>query len=305
MNEIIEEKMNNSPKQPRRKRKNLQNMDRNIIFTVYFVLAILFSLYCLWPLFWTLYNSLKTHREFVNDMLAFPQKWDFSIYGKIFQEFRLGRRFGFWDMAFNSIWMAFGQQALEVLASAMVAYPLARYNFPGKEFFYGIIIFRMTIPIVGGGGAAYKLLRSLNMINNPPLYALTWFVGFDASALIMYGYFKNISKEYSEAAFMDGATKLTTLIKIVMPQAWPCVLALYVSAVMGSWNNYTTSMLYLTKFPNLAFGIYAFGQESKFNELGRPVYFGAVILSAMVPLILFIGGQKTMLTNMSIGGLKG
>jgi ABC-type glycerol-3-phosphate transport system permease component len=248
---------------------------------------------------------LKTHAEYTDSLLAFPTTWNFKVYVEIFKGFRLGRNTGFLEMAFNSIWMAFGQQALEVIASAMVAYPLARYNFPGKEFFYGIIIFRMTIPIVGGGGAAYKLLRNLKMINNPPLYALTWFVGFDSAALIMYGYFKNISKEYSEAAFMDGATKLTTLIKIVMPQAWPCVLALYVSAVMGSWNNYTTSMLYLTKFPNLAYGIYALEKSAPFLSGGMPMYFGAIILSATVPLALFIGGQKTMLTNMSVGGLKG
>ena len=179
------------------------------------------------------------------------------------------------------------------------------YNFIGKNFFYGIIVFRVTIPIFGGGGASYRLLRALNMINNPLNYSLTWFVGFDMHALILYGYFKNISKEYSEAAFMDGATRLRTFFDVVFPQAWPCVLALYISSVMGSWNGYSTPMLYLPKYPNLAYGIYLFQNEVLFIEGGTPMYFGAIILSSIVPLVLFTLGQKTMLANMSVGGLKG
>ena len=287
-----------------KKAKKAENVDKKIIFTVYFVFAIIYSVYCLWPLFWAFYNSLKAPYEYYESTVAFPKVWDFGYYTSIFKRFKVGSN-NFLAMVFNSIWMAFGQQILEILASMLVAYPLARYNFIGKNFFYAIIVFRITIPIIGGGGSAYKLMRSLNMINNPINFALTWFVGFDMSALIMYGYFKNISKEYSEAAFIDGATRLQTLFKVVFPQAWPCVLALYISSVMNTWNNYGTSMLYLPKYPNLAYGIYLFQNEVLFIEGGTPMFYGAIILSSIVPLALFAGGQKTMLSNMSVGGLKG
>lgn len=281
-----------------------EGKDRRVIFCVFFVIYIVLSLYCLYPLFWTLANSLKSVEEYYDSTMSLPKAWDFSYYSRIFTSFQVGEA-TFVQMAINSIWIAFGSQILEILASALVAYPLARYNFPGKNFIYGIIVFRITIPIIGAGAAGYKLIRALGMLNNPLLYSLQWFVGFDFSALIMYGYFKGIDRGYSEAAYIDGATRLQTLVYVVLPQAMPCITALYISAVMGKWNNYTESMLYLTKYPNLAYGLYLFQDEVLFIEGGTPMFFGAIILSAIVPLTLFGIGQKSMLTNMSVGGLKG
>ena len=275
-----------------------------IIFTVMFVIYIVLSLYCLYPLFWTFCNSLKSVEEYYDSSMALPKKWDLSYYGKIFSTYKIGDA-TFWDMVFNSVWLAFGSQILNLLASAMLAYPLARYNFPGKNFLYGVIVFRITIPIIGAGPAGYKLIRALGMLNNPLAYSLQWYVAFDMSAMIMYGYFKGIDKGYSEAAYIDGATRLQTLVHVVMPQAMPCILALYISNVMARWNQYSESMLYLTKFPNLAYGLYLFQDEVLFVEGGTPMFYGAVILSSVVPLTLFAVGQKTMLMNMSVGGLKG
>ncbi|MBQ8320506.1 MAG: carbohydrate ABC transporter permease [Clostridia bacterium] len=283
---------------------NNENTSRHVIFIVFFIIYVVMCVYYLYPLFWTLSNSLKSVEEYYDSTLALPKTWDFGYYVKIFTTFRVGEA-GFWTMAVNSFWLAFGSQILNLLASAMLAYPLARYNFPGKNFLYGVIVFRITIPIIGGSAAGYKLIRALNMLNNPLPYSLTWFMGFDMSALIMYGYFKGISKEYSEAAYMDGATRLQTLLTVVLPQAIPCIIALYISNVMGRWNQYSESMLYLTKFPNLAYGLYLFQDEVLFVEGGTPMFYGAIILSAIVPIVLFMVGQKTMLLNMSVGGLKG
>ena len=288
-----------------RKNKIKEPVTRNVIFGIYFVLFILFSLFYLYPIFWCFINSLKTTEEFMFNPHGLPEVWNIGFYGEIIKTFKVGS-VNFPTMIWNSIWQAFGGQALNILASLCVAYPLARYNFHGKKLFYGIIVFRITIPIIGSGAAGYKLLRALNMINNPPAFMLSYFSGFDMAALIMYGYFKNISKEYSEAAFIDGATVMQTFLFVVMPQAVPCVIALYVSNVMGNWNNYSTPMINLPKYPNLALGIYEIDRSSSFlGANGLAKKYGAIVLSAIVPVLLFTLSQKTMLENMSVGGLKG
>lgn len=277
---------------------------QKITFYIYFAIFLIFCVYCLYPLFWCICNSLKTPEEYFNNPTALPESFNLLYYGRIFQSFKVGR-YTFWEMAFNSIWQAGGWQLINVVASVMVAYPLARNNFPLKGFFYGVIIFRITIPVIGAGPATYKFFRTFNMLNNPLLYSLNYFNGFDMAALILYGYFKGISKEYSEAAYLDGATRLQTLVSVVLPQAFPCILALYINNVMSSWNIYSVSQLYMTKYPNLAYGLFLFENTATFIEGSKPMFFGAVIISASVPLLLFIAGQKTMLQNMSVGGLKG
>lgn len=284
-------------------RKIKMDTSQKITFIVYGLIFVIFSVLCLYPLFWVFGNSLKGYEELKESSIALPKSFDLSIYQGVLSftsSSFTAVRVGFWGMAFNSIWMAFGGQAINLLASICVAYPLARYKFPFKNFFYAIIIFRITIPVVGSGPASYKFMRALNFLNNPAPFMLTYFTGFDMMALILYGYFKGISKDYSEAAYIDGASRLRTFFTIILPQAMPCILALYINQVMGAWNNFSTTQIYLHSYPNLAYGIY-----NRLNKKMDPQFFAAVFMSSLVPLTLFGAFQKTMLTNMSVGGLKG
>jgi ABC-type maltose transport system permease subunit len=65
-------------------------------------------------------------------------------------------------------------------------------------------------------------------------------------------------------------------------------------------------MINLPKYPNLALGIYEIDRSSSFlGANGLAKKYGAIVLSAIVPVLLFTLSQKTMLENMSVGGLKG
>ncbi len=297
----------------KRNKMNRVPVDKSqvIVFTVFFILLVFNSLLLLYPVFWIFQNSFKTSAEYYANPNALPTKWNFSYYIEVFKAFKvtkLGGEAGFLEMVWNSVWLTFGGQLLNIAASVCVAYPLARYKFPLHKFFFGIIIFRITIPVIGASAASYKLLHTLNIIDNPLPFVSTFFNGFDINALIVYGYFKSIDKGYSEAAFIDGASCWTVLWKIIIPISLPCIFALYVNAVMGYWNVYSTSQISLPSYPNLAEGIYDFRYlMEKKTEYGDKMYFyfGAIIVSALVPTALFALSQNVMLKNMSVGGRKG
>lgn len=277
---------------------------KKIVFSVYFILFIAFAVMSLYPMFWCIINSMKPLEEYFEGSLALPKEFSLKNFGGVFTEYGIGNN-GFFDMLVNSLWQAFGSCLLNIVASVMIAYPLARYNFPGKKLVYGIIIFRITIPIIGSSAASFKLFRTLNMLDNPTVFWVAWLSGFDMAALILYGYFKGISKTYSEAAYLDGANRIQVLFNVVLPQAIPCIIALYINQVMTKWNDYSTPMIYLRNYPNLAYGLYEFDNQSLFLEGGKPVYFAAVVLTSIPPIVLYAAGQKVMLENMSVGGLKG
>ncbi len=285
-------------------KKETMDKSQRITFYIFFVLLIFASILFLYPLFWIVQNSFKTVEEYYRNPNALPKQWNLGYYLEIFQSFKVGG-IGFFEMLWNSVWLDFGGQALHIIASVCVAYPLARYKFPLHKFFFGIIIFRITIPIIGASAASYKFLRLLGMIDNPPTYIITYFNGFDMNALILYGYFKAIDKGYSEAAYLDGANCVQVLFKIIIPQAMPCILALYVNCVMGNWNNYTTPQINLPSYPNLALGIYSFQKDKLFVKNGVSKFFGSIIISSIVPVVLFAVSQKAMLKNLTVGGLKG
>lgn len=290
-----------------------EGMSKRVVFTIFTILFLIQSFICLFPLVWCISNSLRPNPEYYANPNSLFTSLHFEYIAPAISAVKVATNGDatFFSAIWNSFWFAFGTQFLNILASLFVAYPLARYNFPGKHFIYGIIIFRITVPIVGSSAVGYKLELALNMVNNPPMYMVGAFNGFDMNALIMYGYVKAVSKEYSEAAFLDGANALQVLFRVVVPQAFPCALALYVNCVMAQWNNYSAFLVSLSEYPNLAVATYkmegakALVGGSDYGAIGNALFYWIVLLSGIVPLVLFAASQKLMIKNMAVGGLKG
>ncbi|MBQ8319616.1 MAG: carbohydrate ABC transporter permease [Clostridia bacterium] len=272
-----------------------------VVFLVFF--AVCAFLHVL-PLLWAISNSLKTGMEYFDDNMSLPKTWQFVNYLRVFTEFEI-RGFDYFNMLFNSLWMLVVSVVANVFSSAILAYPIARYRFPGKEFLYSVVIFANVIPIIGSGAASFKMIDALGMVNNPATIWLSWAGGFDFAFIIFYGNFKGISMTYSEAAKIDGASDFRVFTQIILPQAFPCITAIAIQQSFGVWNNYSRSMIYLRDYPNLAYGLYLFNTEANYIEDSKPIYFAAAIISAIPVIVLYSCSQKLILTNVTAGGLKG
>lgn len=275
-----------------------------IMIVVFFLFFFVCAFLHVYPLIWAFFNSLKTMREYTLDNLALPEEWRFVNYVNVFDKFKI-RGYNYVEMLGNSMWMLIVSVFVNVASSALLAYPIARFRFPGKEFLYSVVIFANIIPIIGTGPATFKMLKGLNMINNPFLIWLSWAGGFDFAFIVLYGNFKGISPTYSEAAKLDGAGDFRVLMQIILPQAMPCLVAICITQAIGVWNNYSRSMLYLRDYPNLAYGLYLFNTEANYVRDSKPIYFSAAIISAMPVIVLYAVSQNLILTNMTAGGLKG
>lgn len=275
-----------------------------IVLCFWFVLFCVFSIMYAYPIFWAFINSFKTGREFFDSPMALPTVWKFANYGRVFTDFRW-KEYGYLDMVINSLWITGVKVFVNVLSSVLLAYPVAKFRFPGRGLLYGAVIFANTIPIFGTGTTAYKLALGLGMVDNPFLIWLMWAGGFDFAFIVFYGTFKGISNSYSESAAIDGASDLRVLLQIVLPQAFPAIVAIAVTQAIPVWNDYGTSMIYLRSFPNLAYGLFVFQKESNYIQDSKAIYFCAVIISMIPPAVLYGSCQKLLLTNITAGGLKG
>ena len=276
-----------------------------IFLTVFFLFFLFEAIVQIYPFLWVLNNSLKTFDELSNDSVVITKSWEFINYVRVFSEFKVLGDITYFEMLWNSFWQTFLFLFVNLASSLLVAYALAKFRFPGRGLFYGIMIFTQTIPILGAGGAAYKLRFSLGMVNNPYLIWLGWAVGFDYSAFIMYGTFQGISNAYGESAELDGASEWQILTKIIFPQIFPCVLALLVTNFVGRWNDYSTAQIYLPKFPTLGYGLFLYGTGANWSDYGKTVYYAALIITAIPGVLLYVCFQKLIINNMSVGGLKG
>ncbi len=206
-------------------------------------------------------------------------------------------------MFMNSAWYAVGMTVGNAFVCSLTAYVLARYSFPGARAIYYGILMMMLLPIVGTGGAAYKLYHALGLLNSP-FFVITNAGGLGSVFLFLEGFYRNVAGSYAEAAEIDGAGHWTIYFKIIFPQALPMIAALSVMQFVGYWNDYSTAMLYLKDFPTLSLGLYRYEQE-QVRGANMPVYFAGVVITIIPVLVIFSIFQNSIMEKVSFGGLKG
>ena len=281
------------------------SMSEIVTAIIFLILFIIIAIVCIYPLFWAFNNSLKTFDEYSENNFILTKSWDFYNYFKVFNGTFQYNGVTYLGMLYNSLWILVVRVFVNIASSLMLAYAIARFEFPGRNFLYAVVIFANTIPIIGSGPATFKLLNSLSMVENPTTIWLSWAGGFDFAFIVLYGYFKGISPSYSESAYVEGAGELRVFFSIILPQVVPCVVAIMITQAIGVWNDYSTVMIYLRTKPNLAYGLYMFNTESIYISNSKPIYFAAAVISAVPVIVLYACTQKLILTNMTAGGLKG
>ncbi|MBR5388729.1 MAG: carbohydrate ABC transporter permease [Clostridia bacterium] len=301
----------NGEKIHQRTRFKSWSLQEKIIFTVITVIFTIYAVSLMFPLYFTLINSLKSFNDYMGtteyngfgkNLYGLPRFWEFPNYIQALQLEASGTKL--WGMFINSIWLSSYGTILSMLASIFMAYALSKYRFFGSKFLYSFGIIVQIIPIVGSTAAAYRLLYNWDIANNPVLIGIIFFAGYDFTFIILYGFFKSVSWNYAEAAFMDGASNYTVLFKVMLPQALPPIAALTITSFIGRWNDYLTPFLYMPDYPTISLGIYLLDANSTIGG-GLMVFFAAVIISIIPVVLLFIAFQNIIMQNVVAGGLKG
>ena len=278
--------------------------------------TVIFAIYALtliYPFVFTFFNAVKDPMEFSTDPLGIPKEFHWENFVTALKlKLTINGRHSIGNMIWNSVWQTLLATGCGLIASTLMAYVTAKYDFKFLKVLYAVGIFSMVIPIIGSTPAMYQLvykeifdIPKLTIADNPALIWVIWFSGFGFAYLVLYSYFKSISWTYAEAAFIDGAGHFRVFFEIMIPQALPAISSVLIVNAIGFWNDYMTAYLYLPSYPNLALGLYEL--KENFGDVvgGMPVYYALMLLSLIPVAIAFIVFQKAIMKNLSTGGLKG
>lgn len=272
---------------------------RVIVFAVFVVYSITIAV----PYIWTIIASLKTRPEYLNEsVFSLPAKLKFDNYVKAWTE--LSTEGTSVPMMFvNSLWYAVGRSVLGILFSAMTAYVVAKYKFPGRKFLYTFAIVTMMIPVMGSMAMGLKFAKTIGTYNSP-LYAILNAGALSGPFVILYSTFKTLSWEYAEAAMIDGAGHFGAFFKIMLPQVISPMCALILSEFILMWTDADTPIIFFPNMPTLAYGLYLYQDVVK-KTLQYPIFF-AGLMTCMVPtVVLYAIFQKSLMDIQMGGGLKG
>ena len=261
------------------------------------LLAWFLSLLLLAPLLLILFNSFKTSTAASEMNLALPASLEWSNYSVVIEKGKLGITF------LNSLCYSVSSVLLCTLLSAMASYVLSRNRKKLHRFLYMFLVLGIAMPI--NFVTLMTVMQSVNLMNSRIgiilLYTATQ-VPFNV--FLVHSFISKIPEDIDEAAIIDGASAPGMFVKIILPLLKPVLVTVMVLTFLNTWNEFVMPLYFLDssdKWP-MTLAVYNFfGMYFKDWNL---VCADIVLTSAPVILVYLIG-QKYIVSGMTAGAVKG
>ena len=283
--------------------KNGKSIGWSFAKGIFYLILAAFSISYVVAFIWITINSFKTATGYAADSFGLPKVWDFGNYKQVLTnlEFKGHSLLGMFG---NTMILVFWNFFCTLTFPHMVGYTMAHFQFKGRKTIEMAIYISMLIPVFGGTGTTLWFLNSTGLFDNFLGVFLLQSGSLGFGSLLLINYYSGISKNYAEAAYIDGASEWKVFLKIYYPQTKPLMLVLLIQGFIGTWNDYMTGYLYLPSHPTLALGLQQ--MQVKFVDFGGdyPVMFAGVVLSLIPILLLYLRFSKEIMGSMMIGSMK-
>ncbi len=206
----------------------------------------------------------------------------------------------------NTMILAVASVGIALLVAVPGAYALSRFRFRGRVGIFNSLVLLNSFPAILSMFAIYKLLSPMGLINTRPGLILVYIGTMSVFGLLnLKGYFDSIPKDIEEAAGIDGANALQTVMRILLPLAKPAMIVTAVMVLIYVWNEYIYAVTFMTGAANytLAAGLYSL-QATEMSG-SWPVFAAASIVVSLPILVIFFLTQRHMTSGLTAGGVKG
>ncbi|SFI20218.1 MULTISPECIES: carbohydrate ABC transporter permease [Microbacterium] len=252
----------------------------------------------LMPFIWMLLGSFKTQGELLQRPITWwPEQATLDNYSRWLTQLDYGQFF------FNSVFVALVVVLGNIAFCSMVAYALAKMQFPGKKVLFLLVLLTLMVPGVVTLVPMFVLVANMGLVDTYPALILPFLAG-PLGVFLMRQFIMGVPDALLEAARIDGAGEFRIFLRIVMPQCGPAIATLAILTFLGSWNNFLwplvvaqTEKMYTLP---VALSLYSVGSNGTFYGL---LMAGSVLVVTPI-LILFLFLQRYFVQGIAMTGLK-
>jgi multiple sugar transport system permease protein len=276
-------------------------MRRRKILTTFFAWLLLSPILflILFPLSVTLLTALKPRAELTAIPPSFfPSHFQWSHFVEVWQQTNIPHAI------LNSLFVSFSATLLTILVAAPFAYALTRFRFRGKgalRFF--LLVTQMLSPIVLVLGL-FRLMVAAGVVDSLGFLSVIY-AAFNVafSVWMLQSYFGTIPKELEESAWIEGASRLRSLVGIFLPLAIPAMVIVATFTFVNAWNEFIIAFSTLrdTGSYTIQLGII---EMTGYYTIRWDYIMVAVILASVPVSILFFWLQKHLVGGLTSGSVK-
>ena len=263
------------------------------------VFVVLFMLLLAFPMAFLLFNSFKTEQGIIASPMGVPREVTFVNYQEIFTESTFVTNFK------NSSLVALATVLLSIIVSTPAGYALSRFRFRGRTMFSMWLLATQSFPGIIMVLGLFTVLKTYHLLNTiPGLVIMYTSFSMPFSIWLLKGYFDKIPVALEEAARIDGCGRVRSLVKIVLPLSVPGLLAVGTFSLLLSWNEFFFALVIMRDNAHYTLPVFL----ARFMGSGGVVRWGplsaAALLACIPVLILFMLGQKYLVSGLTGGAIK-
>lgn len=267
--------------------------------TVSYTYLTILAIIAVFPLAWIIMSSLKGKGEIAsNPTMFFPQEISFENYRIVFEEM------GFGSNVLNSIMIAGGTTIIAITISCLGAYGIVRFMPRFGNAITRVLITTYMFPAILLAVPYSIIMGKLGMVNNR-LGLIIVYMTFSVpyAVWLLVGFFKTVPLEIEEAARVDGASKMQTFTKVVMPIVAPGVVAVAIYTFINAWNEFLYSLILMNSSSKMTAAVALKSLEGQ-EVLDWGVMMAASAVVVVPSVLFFMMIQKKIAGGLAQGSVK-
>lgn len=270
---------------------------------VIYIALVVMTVVSLFPVIFCLSASLRTQEDLFKNMFPFtiksllPTELTAVNYIAIFTEY------DFWRPIVNTLIVTILTILLGCVINSMAGFAFTCFEFKGKKIFYPLVLVSFMVPFEAIAIPLYSVADTFGMVDT---YA-GMIIPAIADGLVTFlfiQFFKDIPPSLIEAARVDGAKWPVIFTKIIMPISVPVFITAGLMIFMNQWNSYLWPLL-VARSKEIRTIQIAISQFSGERSIKWTYIYAGSMISAIIPIALFLPFQKYFVEGITAGSVKG
>ncbi len=267
-----------------------------LLYTMLTVVGLVF----IFPIYYTFINSLR-------DIYSTPAIW--TPKGFHWENFKMAVTLvPFFRYLRNSLIIVGISVSIGLVTNFLYGYALARFNVPGKNFIFTLVLSTMMIPSFATQIPQYVMFSKMGLNDTFWIWVLEALAGSSYLIFLCRQYLLSLPSSLVEAAMIDGASQAQIIAKIVVPSSKPVLAICFFQIFNTSWGDYMLPYMYLSKekYPLIVALMNSFEYVLPGTSVRLvPVVNAATLLVAIPIFLVFFFCQKPLLQGATYSGVKG
>jgi multiple sugar transport system permease protein len=207
-------------------------------------------------------------------------------------------------LLWNTFFYAIATTIGVLLSCVLVAYGFSRFRFPGRDFWFVVLISTMFLPGTVTVIPTFTFFYKIGWVGSwLPLIVPSFFTN-PYDTFLLRQFFMTLPRELDEAATIDGASPLRVLWSVIIPQSYAAIVAVSIFHIVWAWNDYFGPLIYLSSKQEsqpisvaLARFNYMFGSDPQYIQAGA-------LMTILIPVIVFFLAQRFFVQGIVITGVE-